>query len=53
MQKKFFSTRVVRKKLSQKIVRRFFNEKFFSTNKLFSRLHDASLKEAVFSECTF
>lgn len=51
--KKFFTTQVVREKLSQKIVQRFFDEKFFCMNKLFSLLHDVSLKIAVFSECTF
>ena len=52
-QKKFFITQVVRKKLSQKIVHRFFDEKFFCLNNLFSLLHDVSLKAAVFSGCTF
>lgn len=51
--KKFFIAQVVRKKLSQKIVHRFFDEKFFCMNNLFSLLHDASLKAAVFSGCTF
>ena len=41
------------KKIIVKIVHRFFDEKFFSTNKLFSLLHAVSLKVAVFSECTF
>jgi len=43
----------VRKKLSPKIAHRFFDEKFFGTNKLFSLLHDVSLKVAVFRVCTF
>jgi len=51
--KKFFTTQVVRKKLSQKIVHRFFDEKFFCMNNLFSLLHDVALKAAVFSGCTF
>ena len=51
--KRFFIAQVVRKKLSQKIVHRFFDVKFFCMNNLFSLLHDASLKAAVFSGCTF
>lgn len=51
--KKVFHHTSCEKKLSQKIVHRFFDEKFFSTNKLFLLLHDVSLKVAVFSECTF
>ena len=34
--KKFFTTQVGREKLSQKIVQRFFDEKFFCMNKLMS-----------------
>lgn len=52
-QKKFFITQVVRKKYRQKSRIAFFDEKFFGKNKLFSLLHDVSLKVPVFSECTF
>lgn len=52
-QKSFSSHKSWEKKLSQKIVHRFFDEKFFCMNNLFSLLHDASLKAAVFSGCTF
>jgi hypothetical protein len=51
--KKVFHHTSREKKLSQKIVHRFFDEKFFCMNNLFSLLHDASLKAAVFSGCTF
>lgn len=51
--KSFSSHKLWEKKYRQKSRIAFFDEKFFGKNKLFSLLHDVSLKVPVFRECTF
>lgn len=53
VEKSFSSHRLWENFYRLKIVHRFFDEKFFSTNWLFTLLHDASLKVPVLRGYTF